>query len=38
MGEPRPEVGELVDVQRPLTQTWPDRIVERGGPAEATLL
>ena len=28
-GEPCPAVGDLVDVQRPLTQTWVDRVVER---------
>lgn len=28
-GEPCPAVGEVVDVQRPLTQTWVDRVVEQ---------
>ena len=28
-GAPLPGVGDEVDVQRPLTQTWPDRVVER---------
>jgi len=28
-GDPCPTVGDLVDVQRPLTQTWVDRLVER---------
>lgn len=26
-GQPCPRVGEVVDVQRPLTQVWPDRVV-----------
>jgi hypothetical protein len=29
-GEPLPAVGDELDVQRPLTQVWIDRIVERG--------
>jgi alanine racemase len=29
-GEPLPAVGDEIDVQRPLTQVWIDRIVERG--------
>jgi hypothetical protein len=29
-GDPCPAIGDEVDVQRPLTQVWPDRVAAHG--------